>query len=183
MRYAFGFLAAVALIVLVFILIMRGLGGGRDEVENQLLDYSKTQTVMRMVVEGPVNIDSEHRSVSVEIGRTTNAIELVQGYEGHVIQSRTYPSNEDAYATFLRALQLQGYNNGDTDPEREDHRGFCPTGRVYIFEIITGSATVQRFWTSSCDGGTFRGNAETIRRLFRAQIPDYSEIIRGTGLN
>jgi hypothetical protein len=185
MKYFFAFLATVALIVVVFILVVRGLtGGGRPAEQVELIDYSKTQTVMRMIISGPVNIDQEHRSVRVTVGRSSNTIELISGYEGNVLNSRTYPSNESAYATFLRALDLQGYTRGNTDPEREDSRGYCPTGRVYTFQIITGSDTVQNLCTTSCDGGgTFRGNTRVIRTLFREQIPDYNEFVRGTGLN
>lgn len=184
MKYFLAFLAIIALIVVVFILVIRGLtGGDRQSIQTQLLDYAKTQTVMRMTVSGRVNIDQEHRSVRVTVGRTSNTIELISGYQGNVINNQTYPSNEDAYATFLRALDLQGYTKGNPDPEREDSRGFCPQGRVYTFEILTGSAAVQKFWTTSCGGGTFNGTADVIRALFREQIPDYSEIIRGTGLN
>lgn len=184
MKYFFAFLAAVALIVVVFILIVRGFGGGgKPPVQTELIDYAKTQTVVRMTVEGRVNLDAEHRLVRVTVGRDSNVINLIQGYEGHVIQTQTYDSNENAYATFLRALQLKGYTKGNDDPDRQDSRGVCPTGKVYTFEIITGSSPVQRFWTTSCGGGTFKGEASVIRQLFRAQIPDYSKIIRGTGLN
>jgi len=183
MRYFFGFLAAVALVIVVFILIIRGFSGHDTQAQTQLVDYAKTETVMRMVVEGKVNADQDHRSVSVVIGRSGNSIKLVQGYEGHVLQTQSYESNEDAYATFLRALQLQGYTKGNENPEKQDSRGYCPAGKVYTFEIVTGSSTVQRFWTTSCGGGTFRGNANVVRQLFRAQIPDYSKITAGQGLN
>lgn len=183
MKYVFAFLAAVGLIIVVFILIVRGLGGGRPDVQTELVDYAKTQTVMKMTVSGKVNADQEHSSVNVVIGRSSNKIELIEGYEGRVVQTKTYESNENAYATFLRALDLQGYTKGNDDPDREDSRGVCPTGKVYTFEIITGSDTVQRFWTTSCGGGTFKGNTAVVRTLFRAQIPDYSTVIRGTGLN
>ncbi|HTH71769.1 MAG TPA: hypothetical protein VL737_00200 [Candidatus Pristimantibacillus sp.] len=184
MKYFLGFLAAAGLIVLVFILILRGFGGGRNaSVQSQLTDYAKTETVMRLVESGPVNADQDHRSISVVIGRSKNTIKLVQGYEGHVLQSKDYDSNESAYTTFLRAIQLQGYTRGNTDPAKADSTGVCPLGKVYTFEIITGSDTVQSFWTTSCGGGTFRGNRNVILQLFRAQIPDYSTIIRGTQLN
>jgi hypothetical protein len=184
MKYFFAFLATVALIVVVFILVIRGLtGGGRPVEQVDLVDYSKTQTVMRMIIDGPVKIDEEHRSVRVTIGRTSNTIELIHGYEGNVVNSRSYPSNESAYVTFLRALDLQGYTKGDSNPNREDSRGYCPTGQVYTFQIITGSDTVQNFWTTTCNGGgTFRGNTRVIRTLFREQIPDFGEFVRGTGL-
>lgn len=184
MKYFFAFLAAVALIVVIFIMVFRGFSGGnRQAVQTKMIDYAKTQTVIRMTESGRVNIDQEHRSISVTIGRTSNTIELISGYEGNVIQTQTYPSNESAYATFLRALDLQGYTKGNEDPSREDSRGYCPNGKIYTFQIITGSSKVQNFWTSSCGGGTFKGNVGVIRTLFRQQIPDYSKIIRGTGLN
>ena len=183
MRYFFGFLAAVALVVVVFILIVRGFGGRNRSLETNLADYAKTETVMRMTVEGKVNADQDHRSATVTVGRSSNAINLIQGYEGNVLQTKTYESNENAYATFLRALQLQGYDKGNDNPDRQDSRGQCPTGKVYTFEIITGSAIVQKFWTTSCGGGTFKGNASVVRTLFRAQIPDYSDVISGQGLN
>jgi len=183
MRYVLGFLAAVILVIVVFILIIRGFSGGDRPLQTNLTDYAKTETVMQMVIEGEVNADQEHRLVRVTVGRSSNTINLVQGYEGRVIQSKTYESNENAYATFLRALQLQGYSKGNDDPDLEDSRGVCPTGKVYKFEIITGSATVQRFWTTSCGGGTFRGKQGIIRQLFRNQIPDYSEITAGEGLS
>ncbi len=183
MRYFLGFLAAVALVIVVFILIIRGFGGRKPGLETQLVDYAKTETVMRMVVEGKVNAEQNHRSLTVTVGRSSNVIELVQGYEGHVTESKTYESNENAYATFLRALQLQSYDKGDDNPDKQDSRGVCPTGKVYTFEIITGSATVQRFWTTSCGGGTFRGNTGVVRQLFRAQAPDYIDIASDQGLN
>lgn len=184
MRYVFGFLAAVGLIVVVFVLVVRGFGGGKHSaVQTDLLDYSKTQTIMRMIIEGPVNVDQNHRVAQVDVGRSGNTINLFQGYQGHVTQTKNYESNEEAYATFLRALQLQGYTKGIDDPARQDSRGVCPSGKVYTFEIVTGSAVVQRFWTTSCGGGTFRGNTARIRMLFQAQIPDYGQVTRGAGLN
>lgn len=183
MKYFFAFVAAVALIVVVFILILNGFRGDRPRVQTELLDYAQTETVMRMTVEGRVNVDADHRKARVTIGRDSNVLQVLSGYDGSVISRRSYDSNEAAYATFLRALQLQGYTRGNDEPAQADSRGFCPTGKVYTFEIITGSTVVQKFWTTSCGGGTFRGNTGLVRTLFRAQVPDYSRVIRGTGLN
>ncbi len=184
MKYFLAFLGIVSLVIVVFILVIRGLtGGGRPAVQTEMVDYAKTQTVVRMTVSGRVNANQEHRSATITIGRSANVFQLIHGYENDVRETRSYPSNENAYATFLRALDLQGYTKGNDNKALEDSRGFCPTGRVYTFEIITGSATVQKFWTSTCGGGTFKGNTNTIRTLFRDQIPDYNKLISGTGLN
>jgi hypothetical protein len=183
MKYFFGFLAAVALLVLVFILIMRGFSGRGNQTQTQLTDYAATQTVMRMIIDGPVVADENHRSITVTIGRDTNTATLMKGYQGQVIDSKSYGNNENAYTTFLRALELQGYSKGDADPKLSNSSGFCPNGQVYTFEIVTGSDVVQQFWTSSCGGGTFKGKASTIRGLFRDQIPDYSTLTRGTDIH
>lgn len=183
MRYIFGLVVGVFLLVVVFFLILRAFGGNAPKVEVSLPDYAQTDTVVRLIVEGRVNVDQDHRSAKVTIGRSSNTINLVQGYQGRVLQSKSYASNEAAYATFLRALQLQGYTNGDDDRNRADSRGFCPTGHIYTFQVITGGDTVQSFWTTSCGGGTFKGNSSVVRQLFRAQIPDYFKVIRGAGLN
>lgn len=183
MRYVFGLLIGIFLLVLVFFLIIRAFGGNGPKVEVFLPDYAQTETVVRMTVEGRVNVDQDHRVARVTIGRSTNTMRLMQGYQGRVLETKSYPSNEAAYATFLRALQLQGYTRGDDNPNRDDSRGFCPTGRIYTFDIITGGDTVQSFWTTSCGGGTFAGNTAVVRQLFRAQIPDYTRVLRGTNLN
>jgi hypothetical protein len=184
MRYFLGFLAVIGLIVLVFVLVLRGLGGSKQpNVQTLLTDYAKTETVMRITIDGPVNADANHRQVRITVGRDQNTIETIEGYEGHTIETRDYPNNEEAYYTFLRALQLQGYTKGNPDPARTDERGVCPLGKRYIFEIVTGSATVQRYWAGSCGGGTFAGRIGTVRLLFQKQAPDYAKMTRSMGLN
>ena len=57
--------------------------------------------------------------------------------------------------------------------EQNDDRGECALGRRYIFKIINGANTPQRFWSTSCGGeGTFKGNAQDVLQLFDQQIPE-----------
>lgn len=184
MRYFFAFLAAVALIVLVFVLVLRGFSGSKQPgSQTRLTDYAATDTVMRMTIEGPVNADQDHRSLSVTVGRAQNEFRLFQGYQGEVLTEQSYGNNETGYADFLRAIQLQGFNKGNPDPKRADDRGVCPLGKRIRFEIITGSDTVQSFYTTTCGSGTFGGSSSVIRRLFQKQIPDYSKLTRGLGFS
>jgi hypothetical protein len=186
MRYFLGFLAAIGLIVLVFILVLRGFsGGGKPPVNKAVLsDYTSTETVMQLTLDGPVNADQNHERVRITIGRTINTIEIMKGYENKVVDSRIYPNNEEAYGNFLRSLQLLGYTKGNADPKFADERGACPLGQRYVYEIVSGDASVQRFWNTSCNGGgTFTGAANNIRTLFKQQIPDYSQLTRKLTVN
>jgi hypothetical protein len=185
MRYFLGFLVAIGLIILVIILVVRGLSGGHHAIvpATSVADYADTATVMRLTIDGPVVANDQHKAVRITIGRDQNQVEVIQGYQGDVMSSQQYDNNQAAYTVFLKALQLQGYTNGDPDPARADERGFCPQSKRYIYEIVSpGGATVQRYWSSECKVGTFRGNGILIRNLFRLQIPDYQRQIRGTGL-
>lgn len=176
MRYFLGFLAAIGLIAIVFFLIIRGFSGGSKDVQSQLTDYTATDTVMQFTIDGRVTAEQQHHAARVTIGRHESKIEIIRGYQGQVIEQVVYPNNEQAYGTFLRALQLLGYTKGSTDPKVADERGVCPSGQRYIFEIVTGSANVQRYWNTSCGGGSFKGDSAKIRALFREQIPDFSKI-------
>jgi hypothetical protein len=177
MRYFLGFLAVIVLVVAVFILVLRGFGGKNEKApEINLLDYATTQTVVKMTVDGPVIADQNHDGYSITIGRDANTIEVVKGYQGTVVDRRTYSNNTEAYAVFLRALQMQRFTKGDPDPKKTDSRGVCPNGSRYTFEIESGGKTIQRYWTSTCGGGTFDGSRSSIRRLFVRQIPDFPKI-------
>jgi hypothetical protein len=179
MRYFLGFLAAIGLIVLVFVLIIRGFTGHKSSNptnQSSLMDYAGTSTVMQLTIDGPIVSDQNHRAVRITVGRDQTTFETIKGYDGQVDISKSYENTQASYANFLRAIQLLGYNRGDTDPAKSDERGYCPNGRRYIFEVVTGSASVQRFWRGSCGVGTFKGNNNTIVTLFKQQVPDYTQV-------
>jgi hypothetical protein len=177
MRYFFGFLAAVGLIIVVFILILRAFGSRTPEATIDLLDYAKTDTVVQLTVDGPVSSEQTHQRYRVTVGRDFSTIELTKGYEGERQDLRSYESNETAYANFLRALQLLGYTKGDTTPEKADERGQCPDGSRYVYEIISDNRRIQRFWSTSCGRGTYGGNAAQTRQLFIRQVPEASIVL------
>ncbi len=187
MKYFLGFLAVVGLIVLVFVLVLGGLGGGKKGAPNKpseviLSDYTNTATIMRLTVDGPVNADQLHKAVRITVGRDQNVIELITGYQGTVAKKQSYNTNTQAYETFLRSLQKLNFTKGDSTPALADERGFCPSGERYIYEIMSGVDTVERYWGSTCGQGTFKGIGPSVRALFRAQIPDYNLFVNGTGL-
>jgi hypothetical protein len=174
MKYFFGFLISIGLIVLVFILIMKGFSGGsKKQLQSPLDDYAGTSSQVRLTVSGPIVGDTQFQSYQITVGRDEVDITTRQGYESNTLAERTYTNNEESYTNFLRALDLAGFAKGDKTSPNKDERGACADGDRSVMEIITGSSTVQRFWTSDCrgQGGNFKGNAANVRSLFDTQVP------------
>lgn len=181
MKYFLGFLVSIGLIILVFILIMRGFSGrGAPEQTNPLTEYANTDAIVRMTVDGPIVSEQEHQAYRISVGRSEVRIDTLKGYEYETIESKTYENNQQAFHNFLRALDLAGYTKGESNTNNQDERGVCANGRRYIEEILSGTSEVQRYWSTSCrGGGTFKGNTEEVKTLFDRQIPtaDYSRMV------
>lgn len=187
MRYIIGLLLGIGLIVLTFILIFKAFSGGSDDTTQQqkqavrLEDYATTGAVVRYTIDGPVYADQDHSRVRVTVSKDQVLFEQIAGYEGKMVQTKTFPTNSESYATFLHALALQSFTSGNSQVT-DDERGYCPTGRRYIYEVIDGADQVQRLWSTSCSSkqGSFTGgSAGTIRTLFQRQVPDWSKLTSG----
>jgi hypothetical protein len=182
MRYIIGLLLGIGLIVLTFILIFRAFSGGDEPRQERidLMSYATTDAVMRLTIDGPIDADQEHDRVRITVSNDQVLYEEIQGYEGRLIESRTYPSNTQAYGNFLRALALAGYTNGNPEAD-DDERGYCPRGSRYVYEALDGGDTILRWWSTSCTSseGNFLGNASTVRNLFIRQVVDYNQLTRG----
>ena len=160
MKYFLGFLAAVGLIILVFILVLRGFGGDKNIAQpDPLSDYANTDALVRMTVDGPIVADQQHNAYRISVGRS---------------ETRTYENNQQGFTNFLRALDVVGFNKGNdkATKEADDERGMCATGKRFVFEIINGTSQVQRYWSSTCGTlGTFKGNSAQVKSLFDRQVP------------
>jgi len=181
MKYFFGFLVSIGLVILVFIMIMRGFSGGSEQpTQKPLSDYANTATEVQFTVSGPIVGDQQFKSYQVTVGRDQTMIETRQGYEDTVLDSRTYANNTESYTNFLRALDFAGFAKGDKDSPNKDERGSCARGHRFVMRIQDNGSDKQRFWTTDCGGqGNFGGNVEEIRRLFNAQVPptDFSKLV------
>jgi hypothetical protein len=180
MKYFFGFLVSIGLIILVVILVIKGFsGGGSKEQPMPLSDYAGTSSVMQLTVSGPIVGDQQFQSYRVSVGREQATIETRLGYEGTVVDQRIYANNQESYTNFLRALDAAGFTKGDKQSVNKDERGMCAIGDRYVMQIKSGSSDIQRFWSATCRGqGNFKGNAEVVRKLFNSQIPqaDFSKL-------
>ncbi|MFA5004277.1 MAG: hypothetical protein WC498_03325 [Candidatus Saccharimonadales bacterium] len=175
MRYFLGILIGLGLVVLVIVLIVKSLGSGKHEVLRQidLPSYAGTNAVAQLVIDAPINADQTHRTVKISVSQSQTEIDIIQGYQGNVVNSQTFPNSQPGFAVFLKALQNYGFNKGNSDPTKGDERGVCAIGDRYIYSLTSGGGTVMRYWSTSCGGqGTFGGRADVIRRLFLRQIPE-----------
>ncbi|HSX32989.1 MAG TPA: hypothetical protein VLF91_01485 [Candidatus Saccharimonadales bacterium] len=181
MRYFLGFLAAVGLIIVVFILLLRGFTHHAAAPTNQitLSDYANSQTVVQISVDGPINANQNHVGYQITVGRDSASLQVFSGYQGTVTTQKTYPNNQAAYDSFLKALSVYSFTKGNADSKLADERGTCPLGDRYTYSIVSGGQNVQRYWGTSCGGGTFQGKGIQVRELFIKQIPDFSQLTKG----
>lgn len=184
MKYFIGLLISVGLVILVFILALRSFGGRGQDNEISLMDYANTNAVVSITVDGEINANQLHNAYEISVGRSDARMEVYQGYQRELLRSQNYQNNDEAFANFLRALDLAGFTKGSVadTAEANDPRGVCANGVRYVVRITSGASDIQRLWTSSCGGGTFKGDIKQILQLFRRQIPDYNQLVRGLNL-
>lgn len=186
LKYFIGFFIAIGLIIVLIILLF---GGGDDkgsksneqtsEVPTSLVDLANTGGEVRMTIKGNVRANQDYYEIQISSNPNSNQVNIVQGYEGRVINSKSFGNNKSAYETFLKALQYAGFEQGKKDSKTSDDRGYCPLGQRYIYEIIQDGKTTQRFWGSTCGKdvpSTYLGSIGLTNDLFQQQIPDYDEI-------
>lgn len=181
MRYFFGFLVSIGLIVLVVILVIRGFSGSPEkQVQMPLSDYANTSAEVRFTVGGPIVSDKEYQAYQIDVGRDQVHIQTMQGYQNSIIEERSYENNHEAYVNFLRALDFAGFDKGEKDSKDNDERGTCPDGNRFIMETTDGLSEKQRFWATDCRGqGNFGGDADAVKQLFESQVPrtDFSRMV------
>ncbi len=187
LKYFVGFFVTIILIIILIVLLFGGgnkSGDSSTETTNtdkptSLQDIADTDSEVRMTVAGNVRANPEYFEIQTTISRDRSTLQIIQGYEGDVIDTKTFSNNQSAFETFLRSLQKAGYMSGDDSEQLADDRGYCPLGTRYIFEIIENGETVQRYWASSCGKPeTYLGNTSLTTTLFERQIPEYDNLTR-----
>ena len=178
MKYLIALILGIGLVVLTFVLIFKAFSGNNNQATKpqqiDLNSYATTNAVMRYTIDGPINADQNHRRIRVTVGNDQVLLEILKGYQGSVVTSKTYPSNAEAYTDFLHSLTLASFNKG-RDQAPKDERGYCPAGRRYIYEAMSSGDNIMRWWSDSCASadGNFAGSAGTVRLLFTSQVPDF----------
>lgn len=133
--------------------------------------------------EGEIKGESEHDSVRITVNRNQRRIEHFRGYDGRVLRTETYSNTQEAFDHFLHALKNTGFSAAQ-EPKYESHKGVCPFGNRYIYELLDSGQRVMRLWSTTCrdQDGNFAGEENQVRKLFQNQIPEYREFARDIDL-
>lgn len=182
LRYFIGFVVALGLIITLIILLFSGNSNttSKTVAPRLLSSYSDTGSVASMTIDGPIVAQSTHTSIRVSVDRNSATFQQYVGYDGTVVNSKSYSNSTNSYAAFLRALAHAGFNLGVTNPAITNSTGYCPLGSIYTFGLSDQGSDVYKFWTTSCGTPkTYKGNTNLTVQLFKSQIPDFSQLVDG----
>jgi hypothetical protein len=186
----FGIVGFIILMIIIVAILASGGGKKAPTVTGVTLkslpNYSNTGATVSLTTQGRIRGDETYRSIRITVGEQERTVQIIQGYNGQVINSQFYPNNPAAYGVFLRSIGNSGFlARSKTKPASpNDERGQCPLGVRYVFELNQGTDELSRLWSSTCGlkVGTFGGNSSTIQTLFQRQIPDYSKFTSDVNL-
>lgn len=179
MKYIIGFLLTIGLLILLIVLLATG-GSKTTKVPNtskKLDSYANTSAVTRLTIDGPITNPQEHKATRITVGRDTTTYEQLQGYDGAIVNTQSFPNTQTSYLSFLRAIELAGFTLGDTSANLKNDRGYCPLGNRYIFELEDNGKQIERFWSASCSGAhSFKGSTNLNVTLFKRQVPSFNKL-------
>ena len=136
LRYIIGFIITLGLIITLIVLLFSGGNNSKKSVSQPLLSsYSDTNATVLMTIDGPITAPQNHNQIRVSVNRNNATFQQLVGYDGTVVNSKTYSNTANSYNAFLRALSHAGFRLGDTK-SITNPLGYCPLGNVYSFQII-----------------------------------------------
>ena len=187
LRYIIGFFITIGLIIFLIVLLVSGGKGSKPTVPSankQLYSYYNTDAKARLTIDGLVNYQGVHQQVQITVSRTDVSYDQLQGYDGQVVKHQSSPNTQNAFAVFLHALGHTGFTKGDTSADLKDERGYCPLGQRYVFELVDGSKSVERFWATSCSSTpkTYQGQIDNTIQVFKNQVQNYDDLTQDLNL-
>ncbi len=178
----------IALTIIVGLVLLLNLifGGNKNQSSNSskagkpqptaLTDYTERDSKVIFTQDGRINSEQDHRSIRITVTKNSATLEVLQGYQGKVIQANAFANNTDSYRTFLRSIERFAFNKKRTANVGDD-QGVCPLSRRYISEIVESGQEKMRLWAADCQQGSSAGNTQQIAALFQQQIPNYGNLV------
>ena len=187
-RFIVGFLLAIALVIVLFVRIFFSNGGSHNGIVNQpapLASYAVNPTAeVSMLIDGPVNAESEHNQIQIVVTNIGTTINIFQGYNDQLVSTHYFALSESGFHVFLRSLEYAKFTSGVNDPQLGQASGYCPLGDRYIFAFSVNGQQQWRHWVDNCNGDpqTFTGNLNLTLQLFENQVPNYGNIVSGLNI-
>lgn len=187
MRYILIALGVLLLIIFGIVIFNRG-GNSNKEVVVQkqaikVTDFAQdADAEVSFSQEGPINAIENHRSVKITVSQTSRNITVFAGYQGQVLSTQTLPNDVDSYGAFLAALNRASFARERRLDANASSASVCPTGNRIHYVIVNDNKEAMNLWSGSCTTGSFGGNPSLTATLFRAQIPNYNQIVSGLNL-
>lgn len=179
MKYFIGYMVTIGLLILLIVFLIKSGGNNAPAVQAKTLDsYATSDAEVSYLNSGPINAESLHREIKITVDNDYVTYQEIAGYNGHVIRTKRFSNNVNAYSNFLAALGRAGFAKGAKTETTQTEKGACSLGNRYVFEMTQGTDQIQRNWTTNCGsgGGTFKGDISTTITLFEAQVPDYNTL-------
>lgn len=186
----FGFGFVVLIVIVFFFFLFSRTPAPRDDVQtqqttNKQLQDNTDSAKVTLTTDGEINGNDQHRQIRVSVDKNTRTLEIVQGYQNTILNSYSFPNNNEAFRAFLSALQVAGFSTEKVNARVKNPEGQCAEGVRYFMDGTGIEGFPENLWSSSCGNqiGTFGGNLGDVRELFQAQIPGYSQLTQNVDLN
>ncbi len=187
-RYLLGFIVALILIVIVVGLIFTGFNKSNinfgHEV-NKFANYSTTSAVTSLDINGPIIASQSHNEVIISVSNLDVNLQVLQGYDGKVINNQMFSNSQNSYNAFLRSLIIAGFNSSNPSASSLTNPvGLCSNGNTYTFKMNLGQKNIVNSWQTNCYNAphTFNGDLNATVNLFIAQVPNYSSYVSNLNL-
>jgi hypothetical protein len=139
---------------------------------------------VEMTVRGSLVADEDFRSYTISVSQKERTMNVYKGYKNDPNKDIKLYNNSESFTQFVYALERINMA-GEVSGVSGDTRGICATGELVTFKVYNKGELKKTLWASTCDGskGNMAGDVGKIQKLFSRQIPEYSNILKKTGLN
>jgi hypothetical protein len=181
-------IAIIGFFVILFGVLLFTRGGNQSPTSTstkavQLSDYAKKSgSKAEFITDGPINGENAHRVIRIDVTANSRTIDIIQGYNGNVMSSNSYPNTSEAFGQFLAAIDREGFTK-ENKIRGTDYTAICPAQFRYTFQLSQNTENVKKLWTASCATGSFGGNRQAVTSLFQAQIPSYIKLTNGVNFS
>lgn len=188
----------VLIVVIIAIVALVSLGrvlfGGESSQQTsepvnagkQALTQTTADRSVRMTVRGPIVANENFHSYTMSISPDSRTMTTYVGYLGQQVATEQLGNNVQAYTQFVGALSRANLMEGTPlSGDANSTDGICATGTLYEFEVLQATNSIQKLWTTTCQGsrGSLAANLQQVSRLFQVQIPRFQELASAINLS